>query len=187
MMKNLLIVSSLALIVSACGSLKGQNTVELEKTDTGIPEWYTKEIKEPNALYGVAAESSSDLQFAVDKAMLSAKRELASNFSSEVDAMLKDFSAEVGTKGEVMNDINRTTKMVVNRVNLIGVTRSQFVIFKTSDSKYRVFVQLRYATDDSNKILLEEIRKNQRLNLKLQSSKSFKELEERVNGKVDAQ
>lgn len=182
-MKKLLMISSMSLIVSACGTFKGESTVELEKVDNAIPEWYTKEIKEPNALYGVAAESSTDLQFAVDKAMLSAKRELASNFSSEIDAMMKDFSAEVGVKGEVINDINRTTKLVVNRVNLIGVTRKQFVIFKTTDSKYRVFVQLRYATDDSNKILLEEIKKNQRLNLKLQSSKSFKELEERVNGK----
>ena len=41
---------------------------------------------------------------------------------------------------------------------------------------------MRYAVDDSNKILLEEIKKNRRLTHKLESSKAFKELEREVNG-----
>jgi len=40
---------------------------------------------------------------------------------------------------------------------------------------------LRYATDDSNKLLIQEIKRNRQLNAKLQASKSFKELESSVD------
>ena len=50
------------------------------------------------------------------------------------------------------------------------------------DKQYRAYVKVRYAVDDSNRILLEEIKKNRRLNHKLESSKAFKELEREING-----
>jgi len=40
---------------------------------------------------------------------------------------------------------------------------------------------MRYSTDESNKILVNEIRKNRQLNHKLQSSKSFQEMEDQVD------
>jgi hypothetical protein len=46
---------------------------------------------------------------------------------------------------------------------------------------YRSFVKLRYATDESNRLLLNEIKRNRKLSAKLEASKSFKELEESVN------
>jgi hypothetical protein len=40
---------------------------------------------------------------------------------------------------------------------------------------------MRYVTDESNKILLNEVRKNRQLNHKLSASKSFRELEKEVD------
>jgi hypothetical protein len=113
--------------------------------------------------------------------MLSAKRELASNFSSHVSAMLKDYAAEVGElDSAVIREIDRTTKMVVSQVNLVGVQRTKYRVQYEKDG-YRAFVKLRYATDESNKLLLAEVKKNRQLNAKLQASKAFKELEAEVN------
>jgi hypothetical protein len=194
-MKKVLIVVPLVLAMTACSSIKYTTGVEIEAPKLGksvgdevaYPDWYVKN-GEDTALYSVATEYSQDMQFAVDKAMLSAKRELASNFSSHTNAMLKDFAAEVGELDSVVvREIDRTTRMVVNKVNLVGVQRTNMKVVHEK-SGYRAFVKLRYATDDSNRLLLSEVKKNRQLNAKLQSSKSFQELENemtKLDGGVD--
>lgn len=195
-MKKRLIVAPLVLALAGCSSIKYTTGFEMAapnstaKAEIGseiaYPDWY-KEIKnDDGVLYAVATEYSKDMQFAVDKAMLSAKRELASNFSSHVSALLKDYATEVGeTDSGVIREIDRTTQLVVNKVNLVGVQRTNFLIVHAKDG-YRAFVKLRYATDDSNKMLVNEIKKNKVLNAKLQASKSFKDMEVEIN-KLDAQ
>ena len=187
-MKKIFIVST-AVLLTACSNFKYNQSVDVSAPKFGsdsksvnVPDWYTSNDKEPNAIYGVASEVSTDMQFAVDKAMLSAKRELASNFSSHIDSMMKDYTAQAGNAdAEVLQEINRTTKLVVNRVNLVGVNRTHFKIVK-EEKQYRAYVKVRYAIDDSNKILIEEIKKNRRLSHKLEASKAFRELEREVDG-----
>jgi len=186
MKKVLLAVAVLSL--TACSSLKYNQSMEYQAPKgsgsnvAGVPEWYFQTGKS-DALYGVATGSSTDMQFAVDKAMIGAKRELASNFSSHVSSLMKDFSAQAGDNDSaVLQDISRTTKLVINKVNLIGVQRTNFKVDKDGKS-YNAYVQLRYSIDDSNKLLLDEIRRNQRLAHKLESSKAFQELEREVDGR----
>jgi hypothetical protein len=190
-MKKTLVILPLVLAMTACSSLKYEAGMEFKAPEFGgggqqdevaYPDWYTDTPKKDDqALYAVASEYSKDFQFSVDKAMLSAKRELASNFSSHIDGMMKDFSAELGdVDSSVVNDINRTTKMVISRVNLVGVQRVNFKVVHEK-AGYRSFVKLRYATDESNRLLLNEIKRNRKLSAKLEASKSFKELEETVN------
>jgi hypothetical protein len=190
-MKKTLVILPLVLAMTACSSMKYETGLEFKAPEFGggdqqdevaYPSWYTDTPKKDDqALYAVASEYSKDFQFSVDKAMLSAKRELASNFSSHIDGMMKDFSAELGDiDSSTVNDINRTTKMVISRVNLVGVQRVNFKVVHEK-AGYRSFVKLRYATDESNRLLLNEIKRNRKLSAKLEASKSFKELEETVN------
>ena len=190
-MKKTLVILPLVLAMTACSSMKYETGFEYKAPEFGggdqqqevaYPDWYTDSPKKDDqALYAVASEYSKDFQFSVDKAMLSAKRELASNFSSHIDGMMKDFSAELGdVDSSTVNDINRTTKLVIARVNLVGVQRVNFKVVHEK-AGYRSFVKLRYATDESNRLLLNEIKRNRKLSAKLEASKSFKELEESVN------
>jgi hypothetical protein len=190
-MKKTFVILPLVLVMTACSSIKYETGLEFKAPEFGggkqqdevsYPKWYTESPKKDDqALYAVASEYSRDFQFSVDKAMLSAKRELASNFSSYIDGMMKDFTAELGdVDSSTINDINRTTKMVISRVNLVGVQRVNFKVVHEK-AGYRSFVKLRYATDESNRLLLNEIKRNRKLAAKLEASKSFKELEESVN------
>ena len=183
-MKKVLIAVAV-LSLTACSSVKYNQAVEYQapkfgESKAGVPDWYYNNEKD-GALYGSASEYSKDMQFAVDKAMMSAKRELAGNFSSHTSSMMKDYASEVGElNNDVLREINRTTKVVVSEVNLIGVHRTNFQIDREGTG-FRAWVKVRYAMDDTNKLLLEEIRRNRALSLKLESSKSFKELENNVD------
>lgn len=185
-----LLLSCLSMTLVGCSSVKYETGLEFKAPEFGggkqqaevkYPDWYTEKPKDSDtALYAVASEYSKDFQFSVDKAMLSAKRELASNFSSHVDAMLKDYVAEVGdVDSSTIQEINRTTKLVVNRVNLVGVQRTNFKVVHEKDG-FRTYVKLRYVADQSNKLLVQEVKKNRKLSAKLDASKAFKELEESV-------
>lgn len=186
-MKKVLIALAV-LSLTACSSVKYNQAVELNAPKFGsdkvaVPDWYYDNPK-GDALYGVATGASTDMQFAVDKAMMGAKRELASNFSSHISSLMKDFSAQAGDNdSQVMQDISRTTKLVVSKVNLIGVQRTNFKVDREGKTYY-AYVKLRYSIDESNKLLMDEIRRNQRLAHKLESSKAFQELEREVDGKV---
>ena len=98
---------------------------------------------------------------------------------------MKDYSAQAGGNDSiVLQEINRTTKLTISRVNLIGVQRTNFRVDREGNG-YRAYVKVRYSADDSNKILLDEIRRNQKLNHKFESSKAFKELEDSVKPKEE--
>ena len=187
-MKKTFVMLPLVLALTACGSLK--YGVELESKspfasspkqgdEVKYPSWYTEKYKD-GALYAVASEYSKDMQFAVDKATLSAKRNLASNFSAHVSAMMKDYATEVGDDSSVMREIDRTTKLIVNKVNLVGVQKTNFKIQHEKEG-YRAWIQLRYSVDDTNKLLMAEIKRNRQLETKLSASKSFRELEKETN------
>ena len=177
--------------LSACSSVPKNEGVTAENSRTfsnevNYPDWYTKgPDKDKEGIYAVGSEYSKNFQFSVDKAMLSAKRELAANFSSYISMMMKDFASESGS-GDVVNaDIDRTTKLIVTRINLVGVQRANFKVVHEANG-YRSFVRLRYSTDESNKLLMAEIRKNQQLQMRFKSSKAFQELEKEVD-KIETQ
>jgi hypothetical protein len=181
----------LILSLTACSSIKYQTGMEFKAPEFGggsqqsevkYPDWYTeKPAKDDTALYAVASEHSGNFQFSMDKAMLSAKRELASQFSSHIDALFKDYLTEIGdADSSTVQEINRTTKMIVSKVNLIGVQRTNFKVVHEKDG-YRAFVKLKYNADQSNKLLVSEVKKNRKLSAKLEASKAFKDLEDTID------
>lgn len=185
-MKKYFILAPLVLSLAACGSFKTKTEMAVKtpelpsfSDEVKYPSWYT-EKSEGDVLNAVASEYSTDMQFAVDKAMLSAKRELAANFSSHIDSMMKNYAMEIGDLDtSVVREINQTSKLVVARVNLIGVQRTKLQINREGQG-YRAFVKVKYSVDDSNKFLLSEVKKNRTLDAKMKASKSFQELEESV-------
>tara|TARA_B100001778_G_scaffold326884_1_gene324136 strand:- start:1190 stop:1786 length:597 start_codon:yes stop_codon:yes gene_type:complete len=196
MNKKLLILPLVLALASGCSSMKYDTGFEFKAPEFGggdqgdqvnYPDWYDKLEADDDNLHAVATEFSNDFQFAVDKAMLSAKRELASNFSSHVEAMMKDFTSELGDVDvSTANDINRTTKLVVSRVNLVGVQRSDFKVVHEK-AGYRAFVKLKYNSSLSNKLILQQINRNKKLKAKLESTEKFKELEESVENINDGE
>lgn len=189
--KKLIAVMIASLLATGCGSVKYTTGFEMssettKKAEPGVevsyPKWYNAELADDDGnLYAVATEYSKDMQFAIDKATLSAKRDLAANFSSHTSAMMKDYATEVGDLDTaVIREIDRTTKLVVAQVNMIGVQRTNMSLIYAGDGGYRAYVKLRYVPDQANKILLQEVWKNEKLKAKFQSSKRFKELESSV-------
>lgn len=154
---------------------------EVEKTIDKTPSWFIQPPVENNAIYAVATDYSSDLQFAVDKAMLNAKVGLASQISNKVSSKMKEFAQETGTSRDpqLIREIEKVSTELVTEVNIPGYSISKREIMQQGTG-FRAYVLLRYPLGDANKIVVEQTKKSAILDSKLRSSKAFQELEKDI-------
>lgn len=150
-----------------------------------FPEWYTSIPKEDGAIYATATEVSSDLQFCIDKSLMSAKREIAFKLQNDISQKTREMSVENNfSKSENLSKM--TERLVVaesNHVNLVGVQRIRSEVIREGN-RYRAFVLVRYGLDESNKIHMNYIVKER----KAAASKELKQYEQELKqAKVENQ
>jgi hypothetical protein len=182
-MKRTLIVLLVAGLTVGCSSNQvkipsGTKTVETFKESTvDLPEWYVSVPNEDNAIYAAVTETSSDMQFAIDKAMLSAKREISFKLHNDISQKYTEHSIESNySKDEKLS--KETDRVVVassNHINLIGVQKIRTEVVREGN-KYRAFLLARYGLDTSNKLNLDYINKQKHQEAKTQVDKFEREL-----------
>jgi len=163
---------------------KEEQIAAVQTTSQDIPWWFLTPPVYENYLSATGTATSSDLQLAVDKAVLFAKRDLADRINSSVSSKMKSFVAETsaGNTTELVSEIERITRNLVSEVNLSGYTREEVEV-KPSGTNYRVYILLNFAVDKANRLLVDQVNKSQILETRLRASKAFKELEEDISKK----
>lgn len=190
-------VAALTLVLSACaGPEPGspQWTLEQERHKQEVradavkqslddaPDWYlSPPPDEEAAIYASGTAVSSDLQFAIDRAVLGAKRTLADRVNSKVSAKMKEFLAESGVAEDpqTLADSQSTTINLITEVNLSGYGVKDRKVLAQGGG-YRAYALVQYPLGQANRMLLDQIRKNARLETKVQASKAYQELEKDV-------
>jgi hypothetical protein len=161
-----------------------QQKTAVKNVETAIsktPSWYLQPPQDANAIYTAGAESSPDMQMAVDMAVLSAKRALAFQLGARTSAMMKDFAGQTGQTGnvDVEREIDRVTKSVAAEINLAGFIREKSEII-AEGKNFKAFVLIRYPIGDANKIVADQVKKSKVLDTKLKASKAFQDLEQEI-------
>jgi hypothetical protein len=142
------------------------------------PSWFLSSPVDPNAIYAPGTAVSGDLQFAIDKAVIGAKRSLADRVNSRLSGKMKEFISEtgVGENAQVLSESERVTSNLITEVNVAGYTVTEKKIVPTGN-QYRAYVLLQYPLGGANRILVDQVKKNSVLESKLRSSKAFQDLE----------
>ena len=163
-----------------------QRKNEMAASVEEIPEWFLNQDEIGDLLSSRGTSTSSDLQMSIDKAMLVAKRELASKIEQTITSKTKQFLKDVGID-ENSDNYNETIITSISRIDNVQLSG-----FKVSDrkiinlgTKYRTYVKLVYPIGSANKILVEKVNKEEQLKLRLESSEAFKELEEQIKNAQD--
>ena len=146
------------------------------------PSWYIQPPVDANSIYAAATETSSDMQMSMDMAVLSAKRTLAAQIINRVSSKMNEFAMQVGSNddNQVTKEIDRVTQLVITEVNLAGFTREKSELIAQGKG-YRTYVLLRYPLGESNRMIVDQMKKSAVLNAKLRSSEAFKELEKEID------
>ena len=166
---------------AGCDALK---KVVVKNADS-VPDWMLQLPAEDEAFYSAGTAVSRDMQLAIDKANLAAKRTLADRIGGELSSQIKEFVIESGDMYEgdiIVLDVERTTKNVMARINVAGYKPSKMEIYPLG-TMYRVYALLEYPIGGANDILVEQIRKNRALYAHVRSSVAWQELETEVDAK----
>lgn len=158
-----------------------QKKKEMESSVEEIPEWFLDQDDIGNVITSKGTATSSDLQMSIDKAILTAKRELASKIEETISSKTKQFLKDEGID-ENNKNYNETLITSISRVDNVEISG-----FKVSNrkiinlgTKYRAYIKIIYPIGSANKLLVDKINKERELKLRLESSEAFRQLEEEI-------
>lgn len=158
MLVTYVVACSLGIVVTGCSSLpfskdKDQKMVEIpaNKADE-IPAWFLeKETDNSQNITVTATDVSKDMQFAIDKATLNAKVQLAQKLGTSVQALVTESSLEngYGVK-DVERELDRVSKSSTNQK--IGFYRRENLKVVREGSHYRAYVMLKLSIEESRRL-----------------------------------
>ena len=161
-----IMIALLALTLTNCA----QNTykVKQEAKEEGrvlnqVPQWYIDAKVEKGLIinrdanlyiYAVGQGNSSDLQLAIEKAMMIAKAELADKLHGQMNKRTDLYITEVGNEGnkQVASKIEETIVNVVKETMIQGYELWEKSVYETSEGTYRVYVGVKMGIGDANKL-----------------------------------
>ncbi len=144
------------------------------------PDWFLNPPKDKNYIYASATDSSSNMQYAIDKASSLARDQIANTVGTRVMSMFKRFREEVG-ESESPEFITMTTnvsKQVVSEV-ISGTEIVKKEVSKKGDI-FHAYVLMRMPVGEANSALMARIKANQNLYTRYRASQAFKELDDDV-------
>jgi ABC-type Fe3+-hydroxamate transport system substrate-binding protein len=156
-------------------------TKTVEQTISKAPSWYTQPPVDINSIFQSATESSPDMQRSMDKAVMTAKSQLASKLGDRVSQKIRDFATETGTINDeqVVRTIDTTRQSVATDINVAGYVLDKSEVVQEGN-RYRSYVLLRYPLGENNKVIVAQVRKNAVLDAKVKASKAFEDLEKEI-------
>jgi hypothetical protein len=200
-MKSIILIISIVSFLGACSTLKIDNANNcpkgsdkerckvmgqvVKKTAEDVPDWMLILPDDDKAFYSAGTAVSRDMQLAIDKANLAAKRNLADRIGGELSSQIKEFVIEGGdlyTNDVITVDVERVTKNIMARINVAGYVPTKMEVYPLG-TMYRVYALIAYPIGAHNDILVEQIRRNRALYAHVRSSVAFKELEVESNEK----
>lgn len=162
-MKTVLTLVTLALVVGCTSTYK----VKQESTDgsilTTIPAWYIESEEKRglldrknkhNYIYGVGTSISSNLQLAVEKAMMIAKADLADQIAGRVNKNTDYTVIEAGEESstEMATETNSRVSNIVDNLAPVGYEEWNKSVFVTAKQQYRVYIGLKWTRSNQNRL-----------------------------------
>lgn len=158
-----------------------QKKKEMAASVEEIPEWFLEQDEIGDLLTAKGTATSSDLQMSLDKAIITAKRELASKIEETISNKTKQFLKDVGID-ENSKNYDETIITTISRIDNVELSGFKVANRKVINlgTKYRSYIKLVYPIGTANKLLVNKINKEEELKLRLESSEAFKELEKEI-------
>lgn len=150
----------------------------VEETIDDLPSWFVELPKEDGAIHSVGSGTSPDLQFAIDKSILHAKRMLADRIEGRLSSQVKEYLTETGRElaPVAVTDTERVTKNIMREVNVAGYSLKEMEI-RPHKTFFRVYVLLMYPVGEANELLELQRQRATALNSRQQAEEGYKELD----------
>ena len=174
MLLTLLAACSLGLLTTGCSTIDkvvhgDERMVEIPESkvaDMEIPAWFLKkETGGSKVLTVVATDVSKDMQFAIDKAELNAKVQLAQKLGTNVSSLIRESTLESGYGvKDVDSEIDRVSKSKTDQ--MIGFFRRENMKVVREGGYYRAYVMLKLDIEEGRRLTTKPSNQNREERLK---------------------
>lgn len=150
--KLLLLIASV-IMTTGCSVLSKKEEMSVIG-DLNAPGWYLKEDTIYNdKVIAMATETSSNMQFAIDKATMTAQISLANTINSKVSSVFRSSIREREDDSTGVSDVesDRVSKVTINQSTSF-FTRTKLHVVKEGNL-YRAFVKLEIPIDTARKLI----------------------------------
>ncbi len=170
-----LTLSILALLIASCGG-----SGKLTKRDGCKPDWFLNPPVDSTFLYASAMGNSKDLQMALTKAEMVARRQIGSQLETKLNALQKKFNEEVGS----MDDPTLAQSLTVAiKTTVSTVLHGSKIIKKDYCEKpnsYEGFILMKYPLGQAYANFVNQVKKKKELETRFRAFQGFQELEKEV-------
>ena len=163
MLMTIIAACSLGLLTTGCSTIDkvvngDERMVEIpesEVADMEIPAWFLgKEDGSSKTLTVVATDVSKDMQFAIDKAELNAKVQLAQKLGTNVSSLIRESTLESGYGvKDVDSEIDRVSKSKTDQK--IGFFRRANMKVLREGGYYRAYVMLKLDIEEGRRLTIK--------------------------------
>jgi len=174
MLMTIIAACSLGLLTTGCSTIDkvvngDERMVEIpesEVADMEIPAWFLqKETGGSKVLTVVATDVSKDMQFAIDKAELNAKVQLAQKLGTNVSSLIRESTLESGYGvKDVDSEIDRVSKSKTDQ--MIGFFRRENMKVVREGGYYRAYVMLKLDIEEGRRLTTKPSNQNREERLK---------------------
>ena len=160
---------------------KEQREEERVEVMEEAPDWFMETPKDGDYLYVSATALSSDLQMAIDKAVMDGKTNLADRLNSLMSGKIQRYIEESGEveNRDFVQQMEKVSRSLFTDVNTSGYRVTEKELMKVHGG-YRAFVLIEYPLGEANQVLVEGVRRDQKSHAKLRASKAFAALEDEI-------
>lgn len=185
MKKNLTLITCMLAILFAglagCGGQKvilTQEQAQVVQSTSGIPVEYEAVNKNPDMIVGKGTSVSKDMQTAINKANLQATSEIANFMNSKAVSLRENITREDAENDDFEAMYKETISQASSQV-IQGAHESFRKVIPEGD-KFRAYVVLQLPIGKANKVLLQNLRKNEEIWRMFKDSEQIKEMERKV-------
>lgn len=197
MRKQLLATVGFAVLLGACAADPGSPQAILEAEQEiaeykqeivadqvdDIPDWFIDPPVADMAVYAVGSARSTNLDMALTKATLSAKRQLADRLSGELTEKIREFASEIGEGDnlEVIEELERATANVVRKTAVHGYRVADKEIQPALGGRFQVYILLEYGSEEINKVLKRKLQDERTKTKNKRKKELFEQLEKELD------
>ena len=139
----------------------GNTEAKVKAVVDAAPSWYANPPLTKDELFVAGTETSANLQMAMDKATLAAKRELALQISSYVSSLTKQMSKEITANGKTtsIETLEAVSQAATANINVGGYNKEASKVVQEGSS-YRAYVLLSFSKEKASNELYKQMRNN---------------------------
>ena len=191
---RIIVVSGIAILVGACmqnNVVGGAERLKIEKakvmeeqkeTISNVPEWFLNPPENVHmsgnvkvvdkSLFVPGTATSKNLQIAIDKGVLNAKRQLADQLRARLKSVMRRIQSESG-----IDTLTENTTNVISDIRISQYRVDKKKVF-SEGNRYRAYVLIEYPMGEYNRALFASFRDQKAYGVGVEKSPTFSALKQ---------